>query len=135
MWPREPSGADLVKYLSDEYFGQLQSLLTSDQKWMESTKGLKTSIAFNVSDIGQNYVLTVEGGASKLQKAQAGATAEFSFDGTYDSWVKVARGEVDLQSAVLKGQLRFKGSITKILMYRDRFLRIADLMKQIPSDF
>jgi putative sterol carrier protein len=125
----------LVKFFSDEYFGQLQSLLTSDQKWIDSTKGLKTSIAFNITDISQNYVLTVEGGASKLQKAQPGANAEFSFDGTYDSWVKVAKGEVDLQSAVLKGQLRFKGSITKILMYRDRFIRIADLMKQIQSDY
>jgi putative sterol carrier protein len=125
----------LVKFLSDDYFGQLQSLLASDQKWTDSTKGLKTSIAFNVTDISQNYVLMVEGGTSKLQKAVPGGTSEFSFDGTYDSWVKVAKGEVDLQSAVLKGQLRFKGSITKILMYRDRFLRIAELMKQIQSDF
>jgi putative sterol carrier protein len=46
----------------------------------------------------------------------------------------VARGEVDLQSAVLKGQLKFKGSITKILMYRDRFIRVADLMKQIQTE-
>jgi putative sterol carrier protein len=49
--------------------------------------------------------------------------------------VKVAKGEVDLQSAVLKGQLKFKGSLPKILMYRERFVRIADLMKQIPSEF
>jgi putative sterol carrier protein len=110
-------------------------MLASDQKWVESTKGLKTSIAFNATDVNQNYVLTVEGGTSKLEKAQPGTQTEFAFDGNYDSWVKVAKGEVDLQSAVLKGQLRFKGSITKILMYRERFLRIADLMKQIQSDF
>jgi putative sterol carrier protein len=125
----------LVKFLSDDYFDQLQTLLTSDQKWVESTKGLKTSIGFNVTDIGQNYILTVEAGISKLQKVQPGTQAEFAFDGTYESWAKIAKGDVDLQSAVLKGQLRFKGSITKILMYRERFVRVADLMKQVQIEF
>lgn len=125
----------MVKFLSDDYFSQLQGLLLTDQKWLESTKALKTSIAFGVTDIGQNYVLNVDGGASTLQKTSPGSQAEFAFDGTYESWVKVAKGDVDLQSAVLKGQLKFKGSITKILMYRDRFMRIADLMKQIQADF
>jgi len=96
---------------------------------------VKTTIAFNVTDIGQNYVLSVENGATTLQKAAAGTQAEFSFDGTYDTWTKVVKGEVDLQSAVLKGQLKFKGSITKILMYRDRFIRVAEVMRDVPKEF
>jgi hypothetical protein len=36
---------------------------------------------------------------------------------------------------VLKGQLRFKGSITKILMYRDRFIRVAEVMSDVPKEF
>ena len=125
----------MAKFLSDEYFAQLQQALSADQKWADSVKGVKTSIAFNATDAGQSYLLAVENGATTLQKSAPGAQAEFSFDGTYESWSKVARGEVDLQAAVLKGQLRFRGSITKILLYRDRFMRVADLMKGIPTEF
>ena len=125
----------MAKFLSDEYFSEVQSALSKDQKWLESTKSIKTTIAFNVTDIGQNYILAVENGVSTLQKAAAGTPAEFSFDGTYDAWSKVVKGEIDIQSAVLKGQLRFKGSITKILMYRDRFIRIADVMREVPKEF
>ncbi len=125
----------MAKFLSDEYFSQVQAALSQDQKWLESTKSVKTTIAFNVTDIGQNYVLAVENGATTLQKAAAGAPAEFSFDGTYDAWTKVVKGEVNIQSAVLKGQLKFKGSITKILMYRDRFIRVADVMRDVPKEF
>lgn len=125
----------MTKFLSDEYFSQVQAALSNDQKWVESTKSVKTTIAFNVTDIGQNYVLSVENGATTLQKAAAGTQAEFSFDGTYDTWTKVVKGEVDLQSAVLKGQLKFKGSITKILMYRDRFIRVAEVMRDVPKEF
>ncbi len=125
----------MAKFLSDEYFSLLQSALAQDPRWSESTKNVKTSIAFNVTDIRQNYVLGVENGTTSLTKVAPGTPVEFSFDGTYDSWCKVARGEVDMQSAVLKGQLRFKGSITKILMYRDRFIRVAEVMKDVPKEF
>jgi len=125
----------MSKFLSDDYFGQLQGLLAADQKWAEGAKGLRTSISFNATDIGQFFVLAVDNGVSTVQKASPGTQAEFSFEGTYESWAKVARGEVDLQAAVLKGQLRFKGSITKILMYRERFMRIAELMKQVQTEF
>ena len=125
----------MAKFLSDEYFAQLQSALSQDPKWSESTRTVKTSIAFNATDVGQNYVLAVENGATTLQKVAPGTPAEFSFDGTYDTWCKVVRGEMDLQSAVLKGQLRFKGSLTKILMYRDRFIRVAELMRDVPKEF
>ena len=110
-------------------------MLSADQKWAEGTKGVKTSIAFNATDVGQNFILTVDNGATIIQKVAPGAAAEFTFDGTYESWAKVAKGEIDLQSAVLKGLLKFKGSITKILIYRDRFVRVADIMKQIPTEF
>jgi len=125
----------MSKFLSDEYFSQVQVALSQDPKWLESTKSVKTSIAFNVTDIGQNYVLSVENGITTLQKVAAGTQAEFSFDGTYDAWTKVVKGEMDIQSAVLKGQLRFKGSITKILMYKDRFVRFAEVMHDVPKEF
>lgn len=125
----------MAKFLSDEYFTQVQSALSQDPKWSESTKGVKTSIAFNVTDIGQNQVLGVENGTTTLTRVAPGTAAEFSFDGTYETWSKVVRGEMDLQSAVLKGQLKFKGSITKILMYRDRFIRVAEIMRDVPKEF
>jgi putative sterol carrier protein len=125
----------MAKYLSDEYFSQVLAALTQDPKWTESTKTLKTSIALNVTDIGQNYVLGVENGVTTLQKAAPGTSTEFSLDGTYDSWCKVAKGEVDLQAAVLKGQLKFKGSLTKVLMYRDKLTRVADIMRDTPKEF
>ena len=125
----------MAKFLSDEYFGQLQSALVSDAKWAEISKTIKTSIAFNVTDIGQNYVLGVENGNTTVLKVSPGTAAEFSFDGPYEMWVKVAKKETDLQSAVLKGQIRFRGSITKILVYRDRFNRLAEIMGQLPAEF
>ncbi|MCL4356161.1 MAG: SCP2 sterol-binding domain-containing protein [Nitrososphaerota archaeon] len=125
----------MAKFMSDEYIAQVQSTLAADSKWVETTKGFKTSIAFNVTDSSQSFLMTVENGTTAFQKAEPGTAAEFSFDGTYESWCKVAKGEVDIQSAVLKGQLRFKGSLPKVIMYRDRLVRVAEVMKDVPKEF
>ncbi len=125
----------MAKFLSDDFYAELQTALTGDAQWVESTKGVKTSVLLGVKDTGSSHLIGVDGGVTTIQKVEPGAAAEFSFEGTYDAWVKVAKGEMDMQSAVLKGQLKFKGSITKILMYRDRFLRIAELLKGVQKEF
>ena len=93
---------------------------------------------FDVTKAIHNGLQGMSVGLDAAQRATYAAAQERiakAFEGTYDAWTKVAKGEVDLQSAVLKGQLKFKGSITKILMYRDKFMRIADVLKNVPKEF
>jgi putative sterol carrier protein len=127
----------MVKYFSPEFFLQLQESLVNDAKWQEDTKGLKTSIKLSTTDAGNasSHLLKVEEGKTLISPTDAATQAEFSFEGSYETWTKLAKGEVDFQSAVLKGLLKFKGSITKILFYKDRFLRIAEVMRSIPVEF
>lgn len=125
----------MAKFLSDEFFHEVEAALVADPAWNESVKSVETTIMITATDIGQSFVLAVKGGVTTLQKAEAGAQAEFTLEGTYEAWTKVAKGEVDIQAAVLKGQLRFRGSITKILAYRDRFMKVAHVMNSVPKEF
>jgi len=127
----------MVKYFSSEFFAQLQDTLANDAKWQEGTKGIKTSVKLSAVDPNgtSSYLLKVEEGKTTIVPSDPAAQAEFSFEGAYETWTKVAKGEVDFQSAVLKGLLRFKGSITKILFYKDRFMRIAEVMRSIQVEF
>lgn len=125
----------MAKFQSDEYLAQYAKAIAGDQKWAESTKGLKTSVKTTTTDTGQSYLLSVDNGVTTMQKATAETPAEFSFESTYEGWSKVARGEMDMQSAILKGQVRFKGSLTKLLMHRKRLDRLTELMREVPKEF
>lgn len=127
----------MVKFFSPEFFAQVQGSLASDEKWQADTKGLRTSIKLTSTgqESASSYLLKVEEGATTVSAGDSAAQAEFSFEGPYDVWARVGKGELDFQSAVLKGQLKFKGSITKILFYKDRFMRIAEVMRGIPVEF
>ena len=127
----------MVKYFSPEFFALLEGTLASDAKWQEGAKGLKTSIKLSSTDPERavSYLLKVEEGKTTISPSDSSTQAEFSFEGSYETWTRVAKGEVDLQAAVLKGLLKFKGSITKILFYRDRFVRIAEVMRSAQVEF
>ena len=127
----------MVKYFSPEFFLQVQDMLAADSKWQEDTKGLKTSIKLSSTDptSAVSFLLKVEEGKTTISPSDFPAQAEFSFEGSYETWTRVAKGEVDFQSAVLKGLLKFKGSITKILFYKDRFLRIAEVIRSVQVEF
>ncbi|MDG6925237.1 MAG: SCP2 sterol-binding domain-containing protein [Nitrososphaerota archaeon] len=125
----------MAKFFTDEFFREVEQKLSADPKWLQDTKGVKTSVLLGATDQGSSFLLKVEDGATSISKTEAGTAAEFSFEGSYDAWTKVAKGEVDFQSAVLKGMLKFRGSITKILFYKDRFLRIAEVIRSVPMEF
>ncbi len=125
----------MAKYFSEEFFTEIDGRLAGDPTWQQATKGVKSTIKLTATDQALSYLITIEEGVTRITKTDGNAQAEFSFEGTYEAWTKIAKGELDLQAAVLKGQLRFRGSITKILFYKDRFVRIADVIKSVPVEF
>lgn len=125
----------MARFMSEEFFLDVQKALSEDPGWKESTKGINSTILIVVEDKGESYLISVSNGNTSITKVQGEPEAEFTFKGSYDSWSSIARGETDMQSAVLKGQLKFKGSITKILFYKDRFMKIAEVIKNVPKDF
>ena len=125
----------MAKYFSEEYFKELERRLNSDVKWQEGTKNLRTSLLLTATDQNASFSLAVENGKTSIQRVEPSSQAEFTFEGPYEVWTKVGKGELGFQAAVLKGSLRFRGSITKILFYKDRFLRIAEVIKEIPKEF
>jgi putative sterol carrier protein len=125
----------LAKYFSQEFFSEVERSLANDPRWQSDTKGIQTSIKLTATDQAATYLIKVEDGKTSIAPSDPAGQAEFSFEGSYETWTKVAKGELDLQAAVLKGVLKFKGSITKILFYKDRFVRIAEVIRSIPVEF
>ncbi len=127
----------MVKYFSAEFFAQLQDALANDPKWQEDTKGLKTSIKLTSTDRASPRATSSRSrrGRRPSRRPSRARRRSSRSRGPTRRGRKVAKGEVDFQSAVLKGQLKFKGSITKILFYKDRFMRIAEVIRSVPVEF
>ncbi len=59
--------------------------------------------------------------------------AEFRFIAPYERWEKIARGEAKMQGDVLSGRIRFRGSMTKMLLHVNRVIglerKAVEIMK------
>lgn len=124
-----------MRYFTEEYFKEVERRLLEDPTWQQNTKRIKTTILLTATDQSESFLIKVEEGVTSVNKVDPATQSEFTFEGEYENWTKVAKGEVDLQSAVLKGMLKFKGSITKILFYKERFIRIADVIRSTQMEF
>ena len=60
---------------------------------------------------------------------------DFILEGLYDVWVKVNKGEIDGANAIMTRQLQFKGNMSAIIRYSKAFLRLFQLMQQVPVEY
>ena len=51
----------MVKFFTEEYFKEVGQRLVADPKWLEDTKGVKTTILLGAADQGANFLLKVDG--------------------------------------------------------------------------
>lgn len=125
----------MVKFFGTEFFQELAARLNADAKFKELTKDIKTSMLFVIEDQNKAYLLTVTNGNAIAQESGLETPAEFKFIAPYEQWVVTGKGEADMNSLVLKGKMKFKGSLTKILYYQKRLLYITEILKGIPTEF
>jgi hypothetical protein len=79
----------MTKFFSDEFFKEAETALTSDPKWQEATKTMKSTILLNATDISSCYLVNVDSGTTTIAKVEPSTPAEFSFDGTYEVWSRL----------------------------------------------
>src|SRR5919197_2142499 len=105
----------MVAYFTKAFFDEVANRLNADPQWSKKTATLATKIMLTCADRGRSFVIAVLNGFVSASDSAADAPADFKFEGTYDAWSQLGKGEKDLQSLVLGGKIRFRGSMPKIM--------------------
>jgi putative sterol carrier protein len=77
----------------------------------------------------------VDGEITETRPVAEGEKTDFTLVGPYDIWVKVNKNELDGSNAIMTRQLQFKGNMSAIIRYSKAFLRLFELMQQVPVDY
>ena len=91
-------------------------------------------LTLTVTDRSTSYMLEIVNGVVTARKAAAEDPADFKFEGPYDIWAKIARGQTDFNTAVITGKMKFKGSLPRIMGIQPQVLRLTAVAKAIPAD-
>ena len=121
----------MVRFWSKEFFEEASELLNKDQELEKVFSGINTTIIAECSDRNSAFLITVKNGKISSSEASSDDKAEFRFTAPYDKWVKIAQGKDKVQSEVVKGGIKFRGSMPKMLLYLSRIVRMQNKILSI----
>src|SRR5207247_5901469 len=96
---------------------------------------ITAKVVLTCVDRKASFLINVVNGTVSSTEGAADVPADFKFEGTYDAWTQLGKGEKDFQSLVMGGKIRFRGSMPKIMALMGVLSRIHVVARDVPKDF
>jgi putative sterol carrier protein len=125
----------MAMYFTSEFFGEVANRLNADPEWTKTAGSLTVKIVLTCTDRAASFLLDAREGRVTASPVAADTPADFKFEGTYDAWVTLAKGQKDFQTLVLTGKIKFRGSMPKIMGMLGQLNRITAMAQQVPKEF
>src|SRR5206468_4841044 len=107
--------ASMVQYFTKGFFDEIASRLNTDSVWGKKAAGITAKIVLTCSDRNASFLVDIQAGRVAVHEVPADVPADFKFEGTYEAWAQLGKGEKDFQGLVLGGRIRFRGSMPKVM--------------------
>ena len=125
----------MTTYFTQAFFEEVASRLNADTEWLRKAGAINAKIVLTAVDRNASFLIDIRNGIVSSTESTADVPADFKFEGTYDAWTQLGKGEKDFQSLVLGGKIRFRGSMPKIMALMGSLDRITQVARQIPKEF
>ena len=128
----------MLNFLDLDYWRKVQEIANSDEEFGIKARNFTASFMFKVNDMEALpivYVKFDDGNVTELREMGEGERTDFSLEGPYEVWMKVNKGELDGGNAIMTRQLHFRGNMSSIIRYSKAFLRLFEVMQQVPVEY
>jgi putative sterol carrier protein len=125
----------MTQFFTEEFFAELADRLNVDEEWNRKAGDLTTKIVATCTDRDISVLLDIQNGKVSARSVGPDEPADFKFEGSYDAWQTTAKGEADLQTLVMTGKMKFKGSMSKIMAMMSQLSRLTAVLREMPKEF
>ncbi len=128
----------MVEFLGLDYWKQVEAIANGDEEFGIKSRGFIASFTFRVTDregLPPVYVKFDDGKVSEVRELGAEEKTEFTLEGPYEIWTQVNKGEMEGANAIMTRMLMLKGNMSAIIRYSKAFLRLFEVMQQVPVEY
>jgi len=124
-----------VQFFSDAYFTELVARLQKDPDWIKGAARVTAKLMMTVTDRNEAHLLDIQAGNVTVRATKPDEPADFKFEGPYEVWARIGKERKDLNSLVLQGKIKFRGSLAKLLPLQGVLVRVEAVARAIPAEF
>ncbi len=105
-----------LKFWSAEFFQSAADSLNGSPLFSPIFKGVRTSIVAESTDTGASFMIQIKDGLISVRPSVPEESADFRFSAPYAEWVAIVRDDAQLRGEVVRGKVRFRGSMPMMLL-------------------
>src|SRR5207247_10266030 len=105
----------MTQYFTAPFFEEVARRLNADAEWSKKAAAVTAKVVLTCVDRNASFLIDVVNGRVASSPVGPDVPADFKFEGRYEAWTQLGRGERDLQSLVMGGKMRFRGCLPEVV--------------------
>lgn len=105
----------MIQFYTKEFFEELARRLNTDAEWKQVMTGHDMRMICSALDKKRAFLIAVTGGKVSTSEATETTAADYRFEGRYDTWVRLCKGEAEMDRLIEKGKIRFAGRLPDVM--------------------
>ncbi|OGS50867.1 MAG: hypothetical protein A3K65_04045 [Euryarchaeota archaeon RBG_16_68_12] len=124
-----------VQFYTKAFFEELAARLNQDADWARWGKALTARIHCTAIDLKRSFLIDIKKGRVATKEAKPDTPANYKFEGKYEAWMALCKGESELQQLIMAGKIRFTGSMPDLMGLAGPLNRIVMVARSFPKTF
>ncbi len=127
--------APAIQFYTRAFFEELATRLNADEGWARRAGGVTAKIICTATDLERSFMLDVRKGRVAARAATREMPAAYKFEGGYDAWAALCKGEAELPHLIEAGRIRFAGSVSDLPVLVGLLNRMVMAARKFPKRF
>ncbi len=125
----------MIQFYTKEFFGEIATRLNADSEWSKSMAGHNMRIVCSAVDKKRSFLIAVHGGVVSTAEAEATTKADYRFEGKYETWKALCKGEAEMDHLIQQGKIRLAGPMPDVMGLMGPLNRIVLTARSFPKEF
>lgn len=125
----------MIQFYTEEFFQELGRRLNADAEWGKSMAGKTFRMVCTASDKKRSFLISVTKGQVVTSEATPETRADYRFEGRYDAWMSLCKGEAEMDRLIQQGKIRLAGSMSDLMGFMGPLNKIVLTARSFPKEF
>lgn len=125
----------MIQFYTKDFFGEIAKRLNADSEWSKTMAGHNMRIVCSAVDKKRSFLIAVMGGVVSTAEAGPETRADYRFEGKYETWMALCKGEAEMDRLIQQGKIRLAGKMSDVMGLMGPLNRIVLTARSFPKEF